>query len=82
MYTQYFHMYTYLTLFAALKWLFGDEFDVLTVARHLPPAVSGTIIVFKCLFSCKLEKISHGPHIQRKHCPIERVFSEVTLMIF
>jgi len=24
----------------ALRWLFGDEFDVLTVARHLPPAVS------------------------------------------
>lgn len=24
----------------ALKWLFGDEFDVLTVARHLPSAVS------------------------------------------
>ena len=27
----------------ALRWLFGDEFDVLTVARHLPPAVSGMI---------------------------------------
>ena len=27
---------------AALQWLFGEDFDVLTVARHLPPIVSGT----------------------------------------
>ena len=29
-------------LFPALQWLFGEDFDVLTVARHLPPTVLGT----------------------------------------